>query len=118
MMPASVAISALAVPTAPAGEVPEVAGELIGDFLPTGALLGRRTAELHLALARGGGDPAFRPEPYTPLHQRALYQSMRGLTIAVFESLRLRAPDLPEWQDAVARMRAELYYTWGDSDLF
>jgi trehalose synthase-fused probable maltokinase len=29
------------------------------------ATLGRRTAELHLALASGGGEPAFAPEPIT-----------------------------------------------------
>src|SRR5207244_4150813 len=79
----------------------------IGDFLPAAALLGRRTAELHLALARGGDDPGFRPEAFTPLHQRALYQSMRGLTAAVYESLRLRAPDLPRAARTAARAALE-----------
>jgi maltose alpha-D-glucosyltransferase/alpha-amylase len=34
-----------------------------GAFLELMRMLGRRTAELHLALAAGPGDPAFAPEP-------------------------------------------------------
>ena len=38
-------------------------------------LLGRRTAELHHALA-GVEGADFRPEPFTSLYQRSLYQAM------------------------------------------
>ena len=51
----------------------------IGAYLESAALLGRRTAELHVALASRRDDPAFAPEPFTPLYQRSLYQSMRTL---------------------------------------
>ncbi len=40
-------------------------------------LLGRRTAELHVALARGT-EPDFAPEPVTVLYQRSLYSGMRS----------------------------------------
>src|SRR5208282_5470610 len=41
------------------------AREHIGSYLDAAALLGRRTAELHVALARPTQDPAFSPEPLT-----------------------------------------------------
>ena len=51
--------------------------QLLDGYLGVAALLGRRTAELHAALAKSD-DPAFKPEPYTRLYQRSLYQSMRN----------------------------------------
>lgn len=50
-----------------------------GLFLEMMALLGRRTGELHLALAAGGSDPALKPEAFSRLYQRSLYQSLRSL---------------------------------------
>jgi trehalose synthase-fused probable maltokinase len=69
---------------------------LAGAYLEAAALLGRRTAELHRALASDAEDPAFAPEPFTRLDQRALYQSQRNLTEDSFALLRRRLPDLPE----------------------
>ncbi len=72
-------------------EPPEVAAETIGAYLESARMLGRRTAEMHLALARAGAsDPAFTPEPVTALYQRSLLQSMRTLTRQVFGLLRRR----------------------------
>jgi len=70
--------------------------ELIGPFLGFVQLLGRRTAELHGALATDEVDPAFAPEPLTPFAQRSLYQAMRGLTGRVFRTLRHERDSLPE----------------------
>jgi maltose alpha-D-glucosyltransferase / alpha-amylase len=78
------------------GEIPENADELIGHYFDLAGLLGERTAELHLALAEGHGDERFRPEPSTDFSRRSQYQSMRNLTTQVFQSLRQRAPSLPE----------------------
>ena len=39
------------------------AREHVGTYLDAAALLGRRTAEMHLALASPTPDPAFMPEP-------------------------------------------------------
>ncbi len=59
--------------------VPEPVADLIGGFyLEMAGLLGRRTAELHRALAVGGNDPAWKAEEYSIIHQRAVYQSMRN----------------------------------------
>jgi maltose alpha-D-glucosyltransferase/alpha-amylase len=48
-----------------------------GVTLEMSALLGRRTAELHQALAGGKGE-AFRPEDFSLLYQRSLYQAMQN----------------------------------------
>ena len=70
--------------------------QLIAPFLRWVKLLGRRTAELHGALAADEADPAFAPEPLTPFAQRSLYQAMRGLTGRVFRTLRHERDSLPE----------------------
>jgi maltose alpha-D-glucosyltransferase/alpha-amylase len=48
-------------------EVPKVVQDVMGGYLESAAVLGRRTAEMHLALASDTSDPAFSPEPFTPL---------------------------------------------------
>ncbi|MGE0352699.1 MAG: maltose alpha-D-glucosyltransferase [Gemmatimonadales bacterium] len=76
-------------------ERPEIAGELIGTYLEKAELLGRRTAEMHLALASDTEDPALSPEPFGTLYQRSLYQSMRNLTARTFGMLRERLARVP-----------------------
>ena len=53
------------------------AAELISSYLESARLLGRRLAELHVALATPAGDPAFAPESIGPLYLRSVYQSLR-----------------------------------------
>jgi maltose alpha-D-glucosyltransferase/alpha-amylase len=77
-------------------DLPAAAAELIGAFLPDAQLLGQRTAELHAALAADSVDPAFAPEPLTPIDLRSLYQSMRALAQQNLSTLRRCLPDLPE----------------------
>jgi maltose alpha-D-glucosyltransferase/alpha-amylase len=68
--------------------VPPLMQELIGGFfLEMVALLGRRTGELHLALASRPQEPAFCPEPFSLLYQRSVYQSMRSLARKVLVQL-------------------------------
>jgi maltose alpha-D-glucosyltransferase/alpha-amylase len=62
-------------------------GTVLGSAAAEITLLGRRTAELHLALA-AGDDPAFRPEPATALYQRSLYSSLRGQLRTTLAQLR------------------------------
>jgi maltose alpha-D-glucosyltransferase/alpha-amylase len=54
--------------------------EMLGLYLGSACLLGQRTAEMHLAFVGASDDLTFRPEPFTTLYQRSLYQSMRSLT--------------------------------------
>jgi len=69
--------------------------ELVGSFIATAELLGRRTGELHRALALPTDDPAFAPERMTPFHQRSLYQSVRSTSGDAFRLLRSRLETLP-----------------------
>ena len=64
-------------------ELPEPLVEMIDRV----QLLGVRTAELHLALAGAPGN-RFRPEPFTRLYQRSLYQGMRTDVISLLDTLR------------------------------
>ncbi len=75
--------------TALLGQAPpaEVA-DLFGTYLEWARLLGRRTAELHLALANGADDPAFAPEAYSPLDVRSKHQSFRNLVGKTLRALR------------------------------
>jgi maltose alpha-D-glucosyltransferase/alpha-amylase len=94
-------------------EIPPLARETIGPYLASARLLGRRTAELHLALASQAADPDFAPEPFTSLYQRSVYQSMRNLTARVLQLLRGRLKELsgPVRQDAgtVLDLEAEIF---------
>jgi len=74
---------------------PALVAEMLGSYVESARLLGRRTAELHIALASVTDDPVFAPEALTTLYQRSLYQSMRNLTAAVFQLLRERRATLP-----------------------
>jgi maltose alpha-D-glucosyltransferase/alpha-amylase len=72
--------------------------ELIGGIYPSRAeLLGKRTAEMHLALAgpAAAADPALAPEPFSMLYQRSLLQSISTLTRRVFTSVRRKLTTLP-----------------------
>ncbi|MEW6328298.1 MAG: maltose alpha-D-glucosyltransferase [Thermodesulfobacteriota bacterium] len=68
--------------------IPPLVQELIGGvYFETARLLGKRTAELHLALSSVSGDADFVPEAFSTLYQRSVYQSMRSLARRVLQSL-------------------------------
>src|SRR4029077_19466266 len=77
------------------GEVPEIAVKTIGGYLDSARMLGRRTAELHAALASDPTDPAFAPERVTPGDQRSIYQSISGLSLRATDLLRSQLNRLP-----------------------
>ncbi|HVA00619.1 MAG TPA: putative maltokinase [Terriglobia bacterium] len=79
------------------------AQDLIGPYLEAVGLLGKRTAELHLALASDHANPAFAPEPFSPAYQRSLHQSMQNLAAQTFQLLGQRLPALPEGLQEEAR---------------
>jgi maltose alpha-D-glucosyltransferase/alpha-amylase len=79
-----------------AEEVPPLGQEVIGSYLAAAQTIGRRTAELHLALTSDPTDPAFAPEPFTTLSQRSMYQSMRSQARQALEQLRKRQKQLPD----------------------
>lgn len=72
---------------APAGTV---------SYADSAATLGRRTAELHLALAQATADPAFAPEPATPDSWQRLGERMTRSIQDSLALLRRRLSDLGE----------------------
>lgn len=80
-----------------AQEIPELFQELIGGvYLEMINLLGKRTAELHLALASSEEDHNFTLEPFSILYQRSLFQSMQSLTKRSVDMLKKNIKSLPE----------------------
>jgi maltose alpha-D-glucosyltransferase/alpha-amylase len=88
---------------------PSEAVERIGPYWESAALLGRRTAELHLALASDTHDPDFAPEPFTDEYQQAWHSSMMRLVQLNLRVLRDRVKDLasPEQELASAVLARE-----------
>ena len=97
----------IAYPEAPTGEskdVLEISGhprsqlarDHVGLYLDSAATLGRRTAELHLALASPSRDLAFAPEPVSAQDLEDLLRDLRKHAASVFDLLKERMADLPD----------------------
>lgn len=76
--------------------------ERMGSFVETVALLAKRTAEFHLALAQETDNPDFTPEPFTAHYQRSIYQRHREQIKRSFILLRKISPDLDIEEAAIA----------------
>ncbi len=87
-------------------ELPAVAKELIAGYLADAETLGRRTAQMHLALASRTDIPAFAPEPLTPHYQRSLYQHIRAQAVQTLQLTRRRAKGLAEAEEVLAKETA------------
>ncbi len=85
------------------GEIPVYAERLIGAYMASARLLGRRTAELHLALTSDPADPVFGLEPFTAEFRGFFHRSMRELTERIMRLLRSRMEALPEASQREAR---------------
>ncbi|MEP6823547.1 MAG: maltose alpha-D-glucosyltransferase [Ramlibacter sp.] len=96
-----------ALPTTPDPQLP--AAEAHGGYLTLAGMLGRRTAELHLALARRTGDPAFDPQPITAQDIDA-FRTRAGTEAAATMALlreRLSALPAPMQEDAQRLLGSE-----------
>lgn len=79
------------------GGIPDQYRDLVrGLHLEMALLLGRRTAEMHRALAGGSGDSEWSMEEFSTLYQRSIFQSMRGLVKRNFQLLMANLQLLPE----------------------
>ncbi len=67
-----------------------------GLHLEMALLLGRRTAEMHRALAGDATDGAWWAEEFSTLYQRSIFQSMRGLIRRNFQTLAANIHHLPD----------------------
>ncbi len=80
-------------------------------YLANAQLLGRRTAEMHRALANSD-DPAFAPEPFDEAAREDTYRAMRDHAERILDLLASRRNDIPEQvqpqADAVLGARATI----------
>ena len=76
-------------------EPPEFAREVVSPYMELAGLLGRRTAQLHRALASNSDDEAFAPEPFTMEFQRKMAESRLELTEKMLSLLRGKILSLP-----------------------
>ena len=77
--------------------IPDQFRDLVrGLHLEMALLLGRRTAEMHRALASSSADSAWSMEEFSTLYQRSIYQSMRGNLRKTFRMLATSLPLLAE----------------------
>jgi maltose alpha-D-glucosyltransferase/alpha-amylase len=89
--------------------LPDKARQRIGSYLDSAALLGRRTAELHLALASDQKDPDFAPQAFSEAELRVLADSAVQLLTANFDLLGRLKHKMPDHsrEDAESALRLE-----------
>jgi maltose alpha-D-glucosyltransferase/alpha-amylase len=74
----------------------EFAREHVGSYLDAAALLGRRTAEMHLALATPTPDPAFMPEAFNSRDVDLLREELIAHATGAFDALKENVARLPD----------------------
>ncbi|MDG5815465.1 maltose alpha-D-glucosyltransferase [Chitinispirillales bacterium ANBcel5] len=84
----------------------ELSEELFFEMV---ALLGKRTAELHVALSEAVDEPAFNPEPFSLLYQRSVYQALQALVQKTFRTLEkaVKKMSSPIKEEALGVMKHE-----------
>jgi len=87
--------------------IPSLMTTLLGSFVDVMKMLGKRTAEMHAALASRPEIPEFAPEPFTEFYRHSVYHGIFGQLNRTFDALRSRAAFL----DQQARHDAELILT-------
>ena len=75
---------------------PQLASELIGNYLTFAETMAKRVAQFHSVLSANHSDPAFAPEPFNDFYRQSLYHGYVGLTSRRFEFLRQRYSDMNE----------------------
>ena len=84
------------------GRLPPVLDELLGISDDAAIALGRRTAELHLALAEASRDEAFAPEPFRAEDLAALRGELQQHATTAFDLLKASVVGLPDDQVELA----------------
>jgi len=87
---------------------PPLLREISGPYLASAELLGRRTAELHMALSQESEDAAFAPEPMTDFYRQSLYHALVGAADRALQLLRQRLKEMPRGLQADAKRVLDL----------
>ena len=74
----------------------QMALDNLGIYFDAATTLGKRTAELHLALAAATDDPAFTPEKFTRENLEATLVEFRAHASQVLDALKEKVPNLPD----------------------
>ena len=74
--------------------VPAIITELLGGYAEIAALLGQRTAELHVALSSHPEIPDFAPEPFTEFYRHGLYHGLLAQLNRSLDALRQHVDQL------------------------
>ena len=83
--------------------LPPIMGELLAAHGESPELLGRRTAELHLALSSRPDIPDFAPEPFTEFYRLSIFHGMIAQMSRALDALRARVNTLPAVAQPEAR---------------
>jgi maltose alpha-D-glucosyltransferase/alpha-amylase len=75
--------------------LPKVVLECVANFPEKVRLIGKRLAELHIALSSDRERPEFAPEEFSPQYRRSIYQSMRKLVSDTLYQLMVAREALP-----------------------
>jgi maltose alpha-D-glucosyltransferase/alpha-amylase len=84
--------------------VPMAVANVMGSYLGTAETLGRRTAEMHLALASDSTDAAFAPEPFSKDDLQAVTADAIGEAHKALQALEAPGPLPSEVADDAARL--------------
>jgi maltose alpha-D-glucosyltransferase/alpha-amylase len=98
---------------------PEAVVNVLRTYLPLAEVLGRRTGELHVALAQAGAEqPAFVPEPFTAADAKSTAEAMRRHADEQLSLLEAALPRLDDRRRELARQvlahRAALGHQFDD----
>ncbi len=77
-----------------AQEVPHHVRELLGTYVESARLMGRRVGELHRTLSSDSRDVNFAPEPVSEHYQQSLYYGMLGAVSRTCDELKQALPQL------------------------
>lgn len=90
------------------GVLPGELAERLNEQAEWAGLLGRRTAELHLALASDHSESDFAPEAFTAAFQESLKRSIHDMVVQNFGVLRAKIDCIPEAVRGMAASALEL----------
>lgn len=86
-------------------DVPREVYELLGIYLREATTLGKRTAEMHIALSAETKDQAFKPEPVTKEELARMKAEMQGDVDMILDAVRLKQKSLaPDMIDRAAEL--------------
>ena len=75
--------------------IPQAAADMVGFYLDSAGVLGKRTAQMHCALAQSS-DPAFAPEPLSSEQLAELADRFKDHATEVLDTLKAKLASLPD----------------------